>query len=177
LVAGYSATYEFLPQAFPIAPGVTLPVGGYQFGSVRTGFTIGPGRRVAGQLLLERGSFYGGDKTTFSWSRGRVNLSPRLSLEPRASVDWVELPHGRFTSRVVGSRVTYTMTPMMFVSALLQYNSTSNAVASNVRLRWEYRPGSELFVVWNEQRDTLARHFPDVANQAFVVKVNRLFRF
>ena len=69
------------------------------------------------------------------------------------------------------------MTPRMFVSALLQYNSSNNALAANVRLRWEYQPGSELFVVYNEQRDTLGRQFPDLANRAFIVKVNRLFRF
>ena len=34
---------------------------------------------------------------------------------------------------------------------------------SNARLRWEYRPGSELFVVYNEQRDTLAPgSFPEL---------------
>ena len=47
-----------------------------------------------------------------------------------------------------------------------------------MRLRWEYQPGSELFVVYNEERDTLAPgHFPEVETRAFVVKVNRLFRF
>jgi hypothetical protein len=177
LFVGYSATYEFLPLPFPIAPQVALPVGGYDFSSGRAGFNLGPARRVTGLLSIERGAFYNGEKTTFAWSRGRVNLRPQLSLEPRVSIDWVDLPVGSFTSRLVGSRVTYTVTPLMFVSALLQYNSTSNSVASNVRLRWEYRPGSELFVVWNEQRDTLARRFPDVANQAFIVKINRLFRF
>ena len=65
----------------------------------------------------------------------------------------------------------------MFVSALLQYNSTSNAVGANVRLRWEYQPGSELFVVYNEQRNTLATRFPLLDNRAFIVKLNRLFRF
>ena len=30
---GYSDTYEFLPEPFAIAPGVTLPVGGYDFSS------------------------------------------------------------------------------------------------------------------------------------------------
>jgi hypothetical protein len=50
-------------------------------------------------------------------------------------------------------------------------------VSSNVRLRWEYLPGSELFAVYNEQRDTLARTFPALANRAFIVKVNRLLRF
>ena len=69
------------------------------------------------------------------------------------------------------------MTPLMFASALVQYNSSTNPVAANVRLRWEYQPGSELFVVYNEERDTLARGVPDLQNRAFIVKVNRLFRF
>jgi hypothetical protein len=69
------------------------------------------------------------------------------------------------------------MTPLMFISALLQYNSSATLVATNVRLRWEYRPGSELFVVLNEERDTLARRFPAIQNRALIVKINRLFRF
>ena len=48
----------------------------------------------------------------------------------------------------------------MFVSALVQYNSCINAVSTNARLRWEYQPGSELFVVYNEERNTLRRGFP-----------------
>jgi hypothetical protein len=66
----------------------------------------------------------------------------------------------------------------MFVSALLQYNSSNNGLSANIRLRWEYQPGSELFVVYTEQRDTLApRAFPQLENRAFIVKINRLFRF
>ena len=65
----------------------------------------------------------------------------------------------------------------MFASTLLQYNSTSHAVMTNVRLRWEYRPGCDLFVVYNEDRDTAARRFPALANRALIIKLNRLFRF
>ena len=65
----------------------------------------------------------------------------------------------------------------MFVSALLQFNSSSNLVSSNVRLRWEYRPGSELFIVYNDERDSLTRGLPDLKNRALIVKINRLFRF
>jgi hypothetical protein len=46
-----------------------------------------------------------------------------------------------------------------------------------VRLRWEYQPGSELFIVFNEERDTLAPRFPRLQNRALIVKINRLFRF
>jgi hypothetical protein len=69
------------------------------------------------------------------------------------------------------------MTPLMFASALVQYNSTTRRTGANVRLRWEYRPGSELFVVYNEERDTLALRPPELQNRAFIIKVNRLFRF
>jgi hypothetical protein len=65
----------------------------------------------------------------------------------------------------------------MFVSGIVQYNSAINSLGSNVRFRWEYRPGSELFVVYTDDFDTEAR--PDVTalrNRAFVVKFNRLFR-
>jgi hypothetical protein len=45
------------------------------------------------------------------------------------------------------------------------------------RFRWEYRPGSELFLVYSDGRDTVSRGFPGLMNRAFVIKVNRLFRF
>jgi succinylarginine dihydrolase len=87
------------------------------------------------------------------------------------------LPNASFTTNLVGSRVTYTMTPKMFASALVQYASISHRASTNVRLRWEYQPGSELFVVFNEERDTVIGRFPNLQTRALIVKVNRLFRF
>jgi hypothetical protein len=49
-------------------------------------------------------------------------------------------------------------------------------VSTNARLRWEYQAGSELFIVYNEERDTLGRRFPSLMNRSIIVKVNRLFR-
>jgi len=174
---GYSRSYEFLPLPFPISPGVTLPSEGYTFGNARVGYTLGPRRRVSGTVLLERGTFYNGEKTSITTTRGRVFLTPQFSVEPRVSIDRVRLVQGDFTNTLLGSRATYTITPLMFVSALVQYSSAARALSANVRLRWEYRPGSEFFIVWNEQRDTLTDRFPTLANRALIVKVNRLFRF
>ena len=70
------------------------------------------------------------------------------------------------------------MKPMMFVSGLVQYNSNSRSLGANVRFRWEYRPGSEIFVVYTDDYDTTAvPGATSLRNRAFVVKVNRLFRF
>ena len=107
----------------------------------------------------------------------RMQVTPQVSLEPSLSVNCVDLPEGAFTATVVRSRVTYTVTPRMFVSGIAQYNSPTRSVGSNLRLRWEYRPGSELFVVYTDDYDTEApRELTALRNRAFVVKMNRLFR-
>ena len=177
LNVSYTDTYEFLKQPFPIAPGVTIPVGGYSFGTLGVRFTMGQQRRSSGILSFQQGSFFGGDKTTVAYSRGRVEISPRLAIEPSVSMNRVTLPVGSFTTNLLSSRLTYTLTPKMFVSGLVQYNSSRHSVAANVRFRWEYRPGSELFIVYNDTRDTEGLGFPDLETRSFVVKINRLFRF
>ena len=184
--ATYLQTYDFLKRPFAIADGIVIPVGGYDFHNTQIDYTFGSQRRLAGRLGLEHGSFYGGTKTTLaiggsgrgSFGGGRVEVTPQMSLEPGMSLNWVDLPQGDFTTTLVTSRATYTMTPLMFVSALIQYNSDTNGLSTNLRLRWEYQPGSELFIVYNEQRDTLTPNtYPELDNRAFIVKVNRLFRF
>ena len=173
----YTQTYEFLPEVFEISPGIELPVGGYDYGNVRVGYNLGQRRRISAQLALEHGTFYNGHKTSVSVGRGRVNVSSQLSLEPTYALNHVTLTEGSFTSHLAGSRITYTMTPLMFASALVQYSSDGRSASTNARLRWEYRPGSELFVVYNEERDTLGRRFPTLVNRSIIVKINRLLRF
>ena len=68
----------------------------------------------------------------------------------------------------------------MFFSGLIQYNSATDIISNNLRLRWEYSPGSELFVVYTESQDTdplRPNRFSELQNRGFVVKVNRLLRF
>ena len=174
---GYLSSYEFLPADFDIADDVTLPVGGYDFSAGRLGYNFGSQRNVSGNVVVEFGQFFNGTKTAVAVRQGRVNITPQVSVEPSYSINWVDLDQGSFTTHLIGTRATYTVTPLMFTSALVQYNSSLDSVSANIRFRWEYQPGSELFVVFNEQRDTTSRRFPELTNRAFIVKINRLFRF
>ena len=165
---------EFLPAPFAISTGITLPVAHYVLETTRAGYSWGPQRRFAGSLLLEDGRFYSGHRTAVSVSAARLNIRAQLSIEPTYSINRVRLFEGDFTTTLAGSRVTYAVTPQLFMSALVQVNSSTSAVSTNARLRWEYLPGSELFVVYNDERSTLVA--PTLRNRAFVVKINRLFR-
>lgn len=155
---------------------MVLPVGGYGFGEISGSYQLGPQRKVAGTFDAAYGSFYSGNRTQAGYT-GRMEITSQLAVEPRISINWVDLPEGSFTAKLVSARTTYTLSPRMFVGALVQYNSSNEVLTSNIRFRWEYQPGSDLFVVFSEGRDTLAPGFPGLQNRGFVVKFTRLFRF
>jgi hypothetical protein len=174
----YTDTRERLPNPLRLSSDVVVPVDTYDYASTVASYTFGTQRPLAsGAVALEYGTFYGGHKTTFSVTRGRSNFPPHPSIEPTYSLNRIDIPQGRFTTHLVGSRVTYTVSPWMFASALIQYNSLTHSVASNVRLRWEYQPGSEFFVVYNDQRGAVGTPLGELFNRAIIVKFNRLFRF
>ena len=181
LSADIQQDYEFFPRPFAITDDVTIPVGGYEFTDFQVSYRMGPHRRVAGSLSFQHGEFFAGDITAVGYSQGLIEVSRQFAVEPSISWNRITLPQGSFTARVATTRLTYTFTPRMFASALLQYNSTNNVLSTNVRLRWEYEPGSELFIVYNDQRDTFTnlrnRGFPMLENGAFMVKLTRQFRF
>jgi hypothetical protein len=175
---GFASMYEFLAAPFQIAPGVIVPIGEYDTNEVRANYLFGPQRRISsnGALNFTRGSFYGGDRTVLGYN-SRVELTSQLSVEPRLSINWVDLPEGEFTASIVSARTTYTISPRAFFGALIQYNSTVKTVTTNLRFRWEYRPGSDLFVVFSEGRNTTIDGPEQIASRALAVKLTRLFRF
>ncbi len=177
LFTGITDNFEFLKEPFRIARDVSVPIGGYSFVNTKVVYALGEQRPVAGSITVERGGFFGGEKTSVGYNRPRVSLGAQLTVEPSLSVNYITLPEASFTSTLVSTRATYTVTPRMFVSALLQFNSSNDSLGTNIRFRWEYQPGSELFIVYTDERDTLTPRFPALENRAFVIKFNRLFRF
>jgi hypothetical protein len=172
----FSNQFESIEAAFPVTPGLIVPIGAYEFRQGKFMMTSSPQRPVSGTLVLTHGGFYGGTLSEATW-RGRVELGPQLQLEPTISLNYFDTPWGKGDAHLISSRATYTVTPKMFVSALVQYQSSVKVVTTNARFRWEYSPGSELFVVYSDGRNTAIGGFPPpLETRSFVVKVTKLFR-
>ena len=175
--------YERLVEPFePPGAGFAIPVGGYRFADAQISYAIGQQRRINGLVAVKRGRYFDGDLTTVELTRGRIGVLPQMSVEPTVSFNWIDTPYGAFQTNLALTRVNYAFSPRMFFSGLLEYNSASDSFASNLRLRWEYTPGSELFLVYTDYRDRdvadalRPRRGWDLRNRGFVVKINRLFR-
>ena len=132
---------------------------------------------------MQAGHFYNGTLTSVGFSGARVSILKQFSLEPTISINRVQTAAADVTTKLYRTRADYGFTPLMFVSALVQYSSSDRAYSNNLRFRWEYRPGSELFVVYTDEHDltdpraALPAQILGLKNRAFVVKINRLLRF
>jgi hypothetical protein len=168
-------TFEGIDASFVAAKNVRIPVGGYDYTQLKGSYTFGSQRKVSGTAAARYGGFYEGTLHELSW-KSRVEFSPQFYAEPTVSWNRVDVPWGKGRNNLASSRLTYTLSPRMFMSALVQYQSRTDSVSTNARFRWEYQPGSELFIVYSDGRTTLARGVPDLQNRSFVVKVTRLFQ-
>ena len=182
--------YEFV--RFPFTPsGSPAPIlpGEYTYPNMTASYTFGAQRRASGTLSVQAGDYFDGTiRSVTIGSSGfntlaRISLHTRLAVEPTFSITRVERPNASFTTRLARARVDYAFSPLMFASTLLQYSSADRAFSTNLRFRWEYAPGSELFLVYTDERDTTSDALATpttvrgLKNRAFVIKVNRLFRY
>lgn len=172
-------SYELLLNPFRVAGApFEFGRGSYAFYDWTTSYQFGQQRRMSGTVSLQQGSYYNGNITAVGFSGGRVAILKQWSAEPTVSVNRITSPQGDFTSTVVRLRSDYGFTARMFASSLVQWNSADHVLSSNFRFRWEYKLGSELFVVYTDERDSMLRQgYPDLRNRAFVVKFNRFVRF
>jgi len=168
---------ELLEQAFRPASGIVIPPGRYSFHHVRGAWSPGQQHRLSGTVAVDVGQFYDGTRQTASIN-ARLGITDQFGIEPNISLNWLERLGTRSTVRVAGARATFTMTPRMFVAALVQHATASRSLATNLRFRWEYQPGSELFVVYSDAHDTTDLPGPyALQNRGVVVKINKLLRF
>ncbi len=142
-------TLENLPGPFEIAEGVSLPVGRYRFDRVIAAVDSSPNRRIQFGNTTGVGTFYSG--TLYQQSNylryTSVNGGWQAGLSVEQNIG--RLPEGRFVQRLWQFNTTYAANSYASLTSFLQYDSVSQTVGNNLRLRWTLRPGNDLFIVWN----------------------------
>jgi hypothetical protein len=144
--------FERLDDPF-VVQGVTIDPGDYWFNDWNFRFMSSRARRVFGNAGYRVGEFYDGNKKEISLGGGL-----RYNAYFQTSIDWsrniVDLPGGEFTTDLIGVRADAAFSPKMFLQGLLQYNTASETISTNIRYRFIHHPLSDFYVVYNEVRGT-----------------------
>ncbi len=83
----------------------------------------------------------------------QIKLSEALSFDVSYVLDEVDLPQGDFTSQVINTRANYSFSTKWLTSATVQYSSLDDFVNFRFRLNYIYRPGDDIFFIYNEGRN------------------------
>jgi hypothetical protein len=153
IFGGYVQNYEYLSEPFEIIEGVFIPAGVHRFNEMFISVQSDQSRVIGGRTEVEVGDFYNG--TLFSLqSGGKVKFSKHFNMEVMYTRDQVNLPvpGGRFTTTIVGTRVIYAFTPNLFAKAYIQWNDSEDRFRSNFLIRWIYKPGANIYLIYNETR-------------------------
>lgn len=147
--------------------GVQLDAGAYHWRRYRLEAGTAQKRRFYTQLTWWFGGFYDGSLNQVIWS-GAWHPVPLLTIEFSGERNVGDLAHGRFTQTLTGSRLRVNLSPDVALSSYIQYDTDSDSVGANTRLRWTLRPQADLFVVYNHNIRSVLDRWRTESNQLLV---------
>ena len=172
----WSRSTERLFEPWEIRDGITVPAGKQRFSSHSVRGSTSQTKPFSIGADFATGSFYSGTRRElgleFTWRKNR-HLSTALEVEQ----NWVRLKEGSFNATVLMYRLDYSFTPLIGLTSFVQYDTDSQNIGLQSRLRWILTPGNEFFIVFNQgwEQDRLDRF--QSAQTRFRVKLNYTFRF
>ena len=172
---GAVRTKEQLFAPFEIFPGVVIPPGLFEFDGWELLMLTDASRSVSLRSFNNWGEFYEGD-----WVSLRQTLGLRLSRLVRASTTWshhdVDLPQGAFEINLWSQGVDLSFTPDLRLNMIAQYNDAAEDLGVNIRFHWIYRPGADIFLVYNENWTAPSLRERRTQGRQLILKATYLFQ-
>jgi hypothetical protein len=158
---------ERLDEPFDVAGGVAIPPGSYEWRRYRLEAGTAQKRRFYVQATWWFGGFYDGTLDQYQWT-GAWNPRPIATIEFSGERNVGHLAAGDFTQTVAGARLRINISPDLSIASYLQYDTDSESVGTNTRLRWTFRPVADLFVVYNHNVRSILDRWRLDSNQLLV---------
>ena len=164
-------TRAFRPQGIPA--GFSIPADRYTFNTGEVQYNPSNSHVLAPSADVRFGEFYNGNRTGFTIG-ARARLSEKLATTFGFSRDQIDLPDTSFHTDLASLRIDASFSTGMFLNAFVQYNNVTHQLLSNIRYDFIHHPLSDIFIVYNETRDTDGAVAP---SRAIIVKVTHLLSF
>ncbi len=176
----YFSNYEDLPDTLLLAGKLRVPTGSYTFHTFRGMYSMTPGKLLRADLKTGGGTFYDGTRI-FIIVAPTWNISRNLEFGSEYEYNGIRF-NGRGESldaHIVRFRVQGSFNAHLSGTVLSQYNSAARSLGSNVRIRYNFREGADLFIVYNQLMNTEQKRYgfdvPMTENSTVLLKYVNTF--
>lgn len=165
-----------LEQPLRFSEKLVVPAGRYFFHYGFLGFYPAAQRVFRHWARVEAGSFYGGRRLAITYNPG-LNLNENINLSATWRANYIDLTHigsGKEWLHVGRIKLEAALNLHLSGSFTWQYNSNSKTFFNNARIRYNFRDGHDLYLVYNENFNTqIDREIPVLprsSQQVFLLK-------
>ncbi|UCC71515.1 MAG: carbohydrate binding family 9 domain-containing protein [Gemmatimonadota bacterium] len=172
--------YEDLREDLLLPEDTYIPAGGYWFPRFEFDYSMPPGRQFRTFLGGGVQQFYDGWLADL-WLVPVWYASPHLELSLQYSLDVVRFPDRDqgFDSHLVRLRIGTALNTKFSVNGFVQFSNVSDMAAANIRVRYNFREGNDLWIVYNEgynlDRDRSDPALPITENRTILIKYTYTF--
>jgi hypothetical protein len=168
-------TGERLVEPFEIADNVIIPASAYHWRRYRLEVGTAQKRRLYSQVTWWFGGFYNGKLDQIAWT-GAWNPTPLVTVEFSGERNLGRLDTGDFDQTLVGTRLRINVSPDLSAASYVQYDTDSDSVGINTRMRWTFSPAGDLFIVYNHNVRSLLDRWQLESNQ-LLIKLQYALRY
>lgn len=147
----YGVARERIYDPFPVGP-ITIGQGDYSNRSHDLRVQTSATRPVSVVLDYSSFDYWTGDRRQVLFSNN-FHPTANLSVDFIYTYNDVDHPLGSFDTTTLSNRILYAFTTDLFVKSYIQWNNLEERFSANFLVGWEYRPGSDIYLVYNEVQD------------------------
>jgi hypothetical protein len=141
--------YQVLQQPLHLYNNISVPSGAYRFASHQLAYTSAGNRRFTYTGSFQWGEYYTGRLTTGTLT-AQYRPNTHLTLAVNDTLNAFRLPQGNFDIELAGLQVSYAFNRFLNATTFIQANTAdTQAVSANFRVRYTFRPDSDLYVIYN----------------------------
>lgn len=150
--AEYSHLFIKLFADFNFLERVNIPIGEYDYDRMILSYSTSPANNLRSSMDVEFGTFFNGFRRSIrinpTWNVSRhLSMSLRLELN---QIDFNETDES-IQAGVASINLTTALNIHLSMVSFIQYNSLQERLSSNIRLRYNFREGHDVFLVYNNQ--------------------------
>jgi hypothetical protein len=170
-----------LTTPFNIYKSINIPVGVYNWTRHQITYGSPRDRRLTVQFYERLGSYYNGRLNEFRVRAGyRANERLSFTVGPQWNRFRLPLTNGNFSVIFGALETDYAFSRFLSLSTIVQVDTANaQAASANLRLRWNYRPDSDLYVIYTAGQkfaSLTATNPAQFYENRFVVKYTYSFR-
>lgn len=142
---------QHITTPFHIYKNVFVPPGVYHFARHQLTYGSGLDKRFTYNFFERFGGYYGGTLNEFR-ARANYRVTTKFSMSASGTWDRFRLPltNGKFSVALASLQANYSFSRFLTFTSLVQMDtSNTKAVSANLKLRYNYRPDSDLYVIYN----------------------------